>query len=246
MSSSLKSLVFALILCVVCSLLLTAASSGLRPWQERNAMIDRHRNILRAAGLVAEERSYSAADIEQLYRDRIRELQVDPVGRVLEGPDAREGAAGLPIYLSVEGDELRGYIVPIDSRGLWGPIHGYLALDRDGATVKGFAVYQHAETPGLGGEIEKRWFRDNWMGKKIVTREGQFVSVGIAKGRAEEAVAKEKQPHYVDGISGATLTGKYLAAGIKDTLSRYEPVSVKFRKNQLTELGLPPPAASNP
>jgi Na+-transporting NADH:ubiquinone oxidoreductase subunit NqrC len=116
---------------------------------------------------------------------------------------------------------------------------------RSRATVKGFAVYQHAETPGLGGEIEKRWFRDNWVGKKIVTREGRFVSVGIAKGRAEETVPKEKQLNYVDGISGATLTGKYLAAGIKDTLSRYEPVSIKFRKNLLTELGLPSPAASN-
>ncbi|MFO7707056.1 MAG: FMN-binding protein [Desulfobacterales bacterium] len=245
MSSSLKSLVFALILCVVCSLLLTAASSGLRPWQERNALIDRHRNVLRAAGLLEEDGSYSTDDIERFYREHIREFQVDPVGRILGGADSRMEAAGLPIYLSVEGDEIRGYIVPIDSRGLWGPIHGYLALDRDGATVKGFAVYQHAETPGLGGEIEKRWFRDNWIGKKIATREGTFVSVGIAKGRAEDVVAKEKQPYYVDGISGATLTGKYLAAGIRDTLSRYEPVSVKFRKNQLTELGLPSPAASN-
>jgi Na+-transporting NADH:ubiquinone oxidoreductase subunit C len=244
MSSSLKSLVFAVVLCVVCSLLLTAASSGLRPWQERNALIDRHRNVLRAAGLLEEERSYSAADVERLYRDRIRELQVDPVGRILEEADPGKSADGLPIYLSVEGDEIRGYVVPIDSKGLWGPIQGYLALDRDGATVKGFAVYQHAETPGLGGEIEKRWFRDNWVGKKIVTREGTFVSVGIAKGRAEEVIAKEKQPNYVDGISGATLTGKYLSAGIRDTLSRYEPVSVKFRKNLLTELGLPSPAAS--
>lgn len=245
MSASLKSLVFALILCLVCSLLLTAASSGLRPWQERNALIDRHRNVLRAAGLLEEGHSYPAADVERLYRERIRELQVDPVGRILERTDSPKEAAGLPIYLSLEGEEILGYIVPIDSRGLWGPIQGYLALERDGATVKGFAVYQHAETPGLGGEIEKRWFRDNWVGKKIVTREGQFVSVGIAKGRAEEAVAKEKQMNYVDGISGATLTGKYLAAGIKDTLSRYEPVSVKFRKNLLTELGLPSPAAPN-
>jgi Na+-transporting NADH:ubiquinone oxidoreductase subunit C len=243
MSSSSRSLLFATGLCIVCSLLLTAASSGLRPWQERNALIDRHRNVLMAAGLVEEGRPVPAAEVERLYAERIRALRVDPVGRIIAESDPRQEAAGLPIYLSMEGDAIRGYIVPIDSRGLWGPIHGYLALDRDGATVKGFAVYQHAETPGLGGEIEKRWFRENWMGKKIATREGTFVSVGIAKGRAEEAVPKEKQLHYVDGISGATLTGKYLSAGIKETLSRYEPVSVKFRKNQLTELGLPSAAA---
>jgi Na+-transporting NADH:ubiquinone oxidoreductase subunit C len=45
----------------------------------------------------------------------------------------------------------------------------------------------------------------------------------------------------VDGISGATLTGRYLAAGIRDTLSQYEPVAVKFRKNLAHELeGAPP------
>jgi Na+-transporting NADH:ubiquinone oxidoreductase subunit C len=243
MSSSIKTLVFAVALCVACSLLLTAASSGLRPWQERNALIDRHRNILMAAGLIQEGRSYSAAEVERVYRESIRPLRVDPVGRILNEFEQEKAAAGLPVYLTVQGDDIRGYIVPIDSRGLWGPIKGYIALERDGKTVQGFAVYQHAETPGLGGEIEKKWFRDNWVGKKIVTRQGTFVSVGIAKGRAEDEIPEDKQPHYVDGISGATLTGKYLAAGIKDTLSRYEPVSVMFRKNLLTELGLPPPAA---
>jgi Na+-transporting NADH:ubiquinone oxidoreductase subunit C len=243
MSSRSRSLLFAAGLCIVCSLLLTAASSGLRPWQERNVLIDRHRNVLLAAGLVGEGGPVPAAEVERLYAERIRALRVDPVGRIIDASDPQGEAAGLPIYLSMEGDEIRGYIVPIDSRGLWGPIHGYLALDRDGATVQGFAVYQHAETPGLGGEIEKRWFRENWIGKKIATREGKFVSVGIAKGRAEDAVPKEKQAHYVDGISGATLTGKYLAAGIKETLSRYEPISIQFRKNQLTELGLPSAAA---
>ena len=244
MSASLKSLLFALGLCVVCSLFLTAASSGLRPWQERNALLDRHRNILSAAGLVQEGRSYPAAEIERLYRERIRPLRVDPAGKVLEEPGPAQSAAGLPIYLTVEEDDLRGYIIPIESRGVWGPIQGYLALERDGKTVKGFAVYRHSETPGLGGEIEKKWFRENWVGKKIATREGKFVSVGIAKGRADAAVPEAKRPHYVDGISGATLTGKYLAAGIKDTLGRYEPVSVMFRKNQLTSLGLPSPLAS--
>jgi Na+-transporting NADH:ubiquinone oxidoreductase subunit C len=193
MFGSLKSLVYAGALCMVCGLLLTAASNGLKPYQERNILIDRHRNILSAAGV-------------------------------------------LPIYLFLDGQNVQGYIVPIDTRGLWGPIQAYLAFDKDGATVKGFTVYQHAETPGLGGEIERKWFRDNWVGKKIVTRQGKFVSVGVAKGRVEDIIPKDKKEHYVDGISGATLTGKYLTAGLAETLRQYEPVAVKFRKNLLHEL----------
>jgi Na+-transporting NADH:ubiquinone oxidoreductase subunit C len=237
MSSSLKSLAYAAALCVVCSLLLTAASSGLQPFQERNVLIDRHRNILEAAGVLADGQEASAAEVERLYSERIRPLRVDSTGRIL--PAAEPAEVSLPIYLFTvpsSGEEVEGYIIPIDTKGLWGPIHGYLALGTDGSTVRGFTVYKHSETPGLGGEIEKRWFRENWVGKQIVSQEGKFVSIGIAKGRVVDIVPKEKQPHYVDGISGATLTGKYLSAGIRDILSQYEPVSIKFRNNRIQEL----------
>lgn len=241
MSASLRSLVYAAALCIVCSLLLTAASSGLQPIQERNVRIDRHRNILAAAGLIQEGAKVSAADIETLYSRRVRTLQVDAVGRVRTATEPSEGT--LPLYLVVaDGDRIESYIVPIDARGLWGTIHAYLAFGNDGATVRGFTVYRHAETPGLGGEIEKKWFRDNWVGKKIVTRQGKFVSVGVAKGRVADIVPSDKREHYVDGISGATLTGRYLEAGIRDTLNRYEPVAIQFRKNRTHELesALPP------
>lgn len=243
MSNSLKTVLYAAGLCITCSLLLTAAASGLKPLQEKNVLIDRHRNILAAAGLLNEERPARPAEIEALYAERIRPLWVDPAGRIVPEADPAAGEARLPIYLSVQGEAIEGYIIPIDSRGLWGPIRGYIALARDGKTVAGFSVYQHAETPGLGGEIEKKWFRDNWVGKKIATQQGKFVSIGIAKGRAEETVPKEQLPHTVDGISGATLTGKYLSAGIRDTLSRYEPVSIRFRQDQVRELGAAAPSA---
>ncbi len=239
MSSNLRSLTYAGVLCIVCSLLLTAASSGLQPFQERNVLIDRHRNILVAAGRLPDDARSSTAEIEALYTRHIRSLRVDAVGRIIPSSEPGEGA--LPLYLIVEGDQIEGYIVPIDAKGLWGPINAYLALDDDGATVKGFTVYRHAETPGLGGEIEKKRFRENWSGKKIVTRQGKFVSVGVAKGRVEDIIPKDKHEHYVDGISGATLTGKYLAAGIRDTLSQYEPVAVKFRKNLMHEVAGTPP-----
>jgi Na+-transporting NADH:ubiquinone oxidoreductase subunit C len=240
MPDGLKSILFAVGLCLACSVLLTAASSGLQPLQERNVLIDRHRNILKAASVLQEDGDDSARRVEELYSARIRPLGVDSTGRILSDRQAGQEPS-LPIYLVVDGQALQGYIIPIDTKGLWGPIRAYLALDTDGSTVKGFTVVQHAETPGLGGEIEKRWFRENWVGKKIVSRDGRFVSVGVAKGSVQDAVPREKQVHYVDGISGATLTGKYLAAGVKDTLSRYEPVSVKFRKNLIRDLdGIPP------
>ena len=70
---------------------------------------------------------------------------------------------------------------------------------------------------------------------EIFDRGGEFVSVSIAKGETKDVVPEEKKPHYVDGISGATLTGKYLSVGIRDTLENYEPVSIRFRRNLVDE-----------
>jgi Na+-transporting NADH:ubiquinone oxidoreductase subunit C len=233
MSSRLKSLLFAAALCLVCSLILTTASTGLQQFQEKNMLIDKHRNILQSVGLIERDRHYSAAEIESLYTENIQSFWVDAAGRLVE--EAQRSPNDVPLYVYAKNEAIQAYIVPINSRGLWGKIQGYLALESDGSTVAGFTVYKHSETPGLGGEIEKAWFQKNWVGKKIVNRNGEFVSVAIAKGAVQDRVPPEKRPNYVDGISGATLTGKYLTAGLKETLQNYEPVSIRFRNNKLTE-----------
>jgi Na+-transporting NADH:ubiquinone oxidoreductase subunit C len=168
-----------------------------------------------------------------LYTAYIKPLWVDPSGRLIN--ESQRGEKDFPLYVYLKEEKIEAYIVPFNSQGLWGRIHGYLAIDNDGSTISGFTVYKHSETPGLGGEIEKAWFQKNWIGKKIVDRSGEFVSVAITKGAVQDVIRPEKQPHYVDGISGATLTGKYLTAGLKEILEDYEPMSIRFRKNLITE-----------
>jgi len=233
MSNRLRSLLFAAILCFVCSAILTTASTGLQRFQKQNMRIDRHRNILMSVGLVESDRRYPADDIESMYAEFIKPFWVDPDGNLIEAPQESEN--NLPLYTYEEDSQIEAYIVPINSRGLWGRIQGYLAIGNDGSTISGFTVYKHSETPGLGGEIEKAWFQKNWVGKKIVDRDGEFVSVSIAKGAVQDMIPPQKQPNYVDGISGATLTGRYLTAGLKEVLEDYEPVSIKFRKNLIAK-----------
>ncbi|MGD8716404.1 MAG: FMN-binding protein [Desulfobacterales bacterium] len=233
MSDRIKAILFAAILCLICSVLLTTASTGLKGFKEVNVLIDKRRNILKSVGLVQEGRTYTPDEIQTIYSQRIKELWVDPDGRLIEKPLPDE--QDIPLYVYVEKEQIQAYIVPINSRGLWGRIYGYMAIKNDGTTITGFTVYKHSETPGLGGEIEKAWFQKNWVGKKIVDQGGEFVSVSIAKGETKDVVPKDKNLHYVDGISGATLTGKYLSAGIRDTLKNYEPVSIRFRKNLVSK-----------
>lgn len=230
-SNQMKSVLFAVILCVVLSLLLTVVSKGLKPMQQKNIMVDRHKNILKSVGLVQNNKSYTAEDIDKLYSENITQLHVDEYGRVVE-TNGKEGVKSLPVCIYKKPDgTIESYIIPIDTKGLWGKIHGYLAIKSDGSTISGFTVYKHSETPGLGGEIEQSWFQKNFVGKKIVDQEGEFVSIAVAKGQVKEQVKQDRQTNFVDGISGATLTGKFLSKGIKEILSEYEPVSIKFRKD---------------
>jgi len=235
MSDGAKSILFALVLCLVCSLVLTGASVGLRPYQRQNVRVDRQKNVLKSVGLVQPDKRYTAAEIFRLFADHIRCLHVSASGERL--PHDTTNPRELAVYLNVRPDNtIANYIIPINTKGVWGDIKGYLAMKEDGKTIAGFTVYKHSETPGLGGEIEKKWFQENFVGKKIVNPANQFVAVSVAKGEVEDRISPDKQIHYVDGISGATLTGNYLSRGLHEVLRQYEPVSIRFRQDEIRKV----------
>ncbi|MCP4022633.1 MAG: FMN-binding protein [Desulfobacteraceae bacterium] len=227
-NSRLNVIKFALLTSLICSLLITSAATGLKNFQLKNMETDRKKNILKACDLLDSQKKASKKQINQLYTANIKEVMVNPEGKIIK--THTDGA--LKLFLYEKNDGKSGYIIPINTRGLWGKIQGYLAFENDGQTVSGFSVFSHSETPGLGGEIESTWFQKNFKGKKIINSQNKFVSVGIAKGKVKN-LPKEDRYNYVDGISGATLTGKYLSEGIKETLTQYNPVSVTFRQKQL-------------
>jgi len=231
MSDMLKSIWFAVITALISSLLLTGASSGLKEYRLANIKIDNQKNLLKSVGLIEAGGNYSGAEIERLYKANIKSYRASPSGTIL--PESTTAKKGRRLFLYVKENAIQSYILPVHSRGLWGKIDGYLALEKDGRTVAGFTVFSHAETPGLGGEIEKAWFQKNFRGKKIVDQGDRFVSVGIAKGKVVDRIKPARQANYVDGISGATLTGRFLSEGLRDTLQAYEKVSANFRDSKI-------------
>ena len=79
------------------------------------------------------------------------------------------------------------------------PAH-FIALERDLDTISGLRFYQHAETPGLGGEIDNpRWIA-SWEGKELYDDDGAL-AIEVLKGQAPAGY-----DHQIDGLSGATLT----------------------------------------
>jgi Na+-transporting NADH:ubiquinone oxidoreductase subunit C len=226
---------FAAVVTISCSILLAAAANLLKDRQQENIALDIQKNILASAGLGSSE--MERQDILNLYNEYIRSKVIDRSGKEItdkkvEQLDPKTDVDLLPLYYAEENGEILAYIVPISGKGLWSTIYGYLALEKDLNTVKGITFYQHGETPGLGGEIEKEWFRDNFRGKKIISQEGELVSITIVKGKVKGRIPDDQADHYVDGISGSTLTGNGLNQFLKEDLETYEPYFDFIRKEK--------------
>jgi len=162
---------FALIVCVVCSMSLALVSEGLRARRETNEANDIKKNILKAVQLATPlAKTISAQEVLQVYSELISEFVVDEEGKVVEGASPsmiEEGETAFPLYVYSEEGKVKAYCFPIEGKGLWSTLYGYLALEPDAVTVRGITFYKHGETPGLGGEIATPWFQDNFVGKKI-------------------------------------------------------------------------------
>jgi len=225
---------------VICALMLSLAAEGLKERQQRNIELDMKKNILKSFHILPEKAK--GEDVLALYGG-VDAVVLDHQGKVVNDvaadkivPEAQEekpeGERRYPLYILKGADgEVKAYAIPVSGKGLWSTCYGYLALQGDANTVLGITYYKHGETPGLGGEIEAKWFQDNFVGKKILDQSGELVSVSVVKGKASDKYPDPtKLTHYVDGISGATITSNGVTAMLKKDLAKYELYFRSVRK----------------
>jgi len=225
--STSKILGVAFLLCLVCSVLVSVAAVKLSDRQEQNKAEDKKRNILQAAGLyetdrpVEEQFSKIETRIVDLQtgefssefdpatfdsRAAVRDPKTShriPAGMDLAGIKSRSRYKD--VYLVLKDGQLQQLILPVHGKGLWSTMYGFLSLDKDFSTVKGFAFYEHGETPGLGGEIDNPNWKKQWPGKKIYD-ESDNVRIQVLKGTVDRN--SPNAVYQADGLAGATLTAR--------------------------------------
>ncbi len=227
---------FAVIVCVVSGVLLSAVSEGLRKQRELNEELEVKRNILKAVALKEPiSPKMKGADILRVYDGKIEELVIDDQGNVVEGrrPEqlTEKDDRLFPLYIYKEDGQVMAYAFPVFGQGLWSTLYGYLAVEADATTVRGITFYKHGETPGLGGEIEKEWFQNNFKGKKIYSiQERQATPIVVVKGKAADFFKGEALEHHVDGITAATLTGSGVTGLLDRWIRVYDVYLSKVRK----------------
>jgi len=247
---------FAAAVCGVCSIFVAGAAVSLRDKQETNKIIDRYEKVLSVAGLVEAGEKLSKDEVTKRFeaniKPRIVELDtgayvddVDPSTydqrAAANDPSMSEAAPPndakvlrIPkyavVYQVMEGDKIDQLVLPIQGKGLWSTLYGYLALESDAQTVSGLTYYEHGETPGLGGEVDNPRWKALWPGRKIYDDSGE-VGIKVVKGQAGPV---EKAPYEVDGLSGATLTSRGVTHMIRFWLGPdgFKPYLENFRKNE--------------
>jgi Na+-transporting NADH:ubiquinone oxidoreductase subunit C len=217
----------AIALCLVCSAIVSLGAVGLKPFQDRNRALDKKKNILMVAGLYDPANPDVEAIYSSRIEDRVIELNTgkDVTAEYNGNPGSYDAEAALEekgqfvdldaksdiailkkrenrahVYIvkkSKDDSNPEEYVFPIRGKGLWSTLKGFIALDVDLKTVKGLTYYEHAETPGLGGEVDNPDWKAKWPGKKARDDNGAIVMKVVKRAAGDSAV---------DALSGATIT----------------------------------------
>lgn len=222
--SNTYTIIYSVILVAVVGIVLSVVYQALRPKQVENIQNDTRRQIL-AAALIAPEAGQNIADLYKVhitssyivnYQGERMDAGTNPfdINMATEVKVPAEKRL-LPVF-ECQTDKGLKYIIPVYGQGLWGPIWGYVAFDDNGDTIYGAYFAHQGETPGLGAEIEKPVFQQQFEGKDVFSSDGEFTSVKVVKVGQEPSTGA-----WVHAISGGTITSQGLQKMLWDSLEPY-------------------------
>lgn len=216
-----KTVLVAFLVAVVCAALVSGATVMLRPIQTANRAAEQQARIaalvqgipgmaalLEQSGgtlstvVIDLDTGRAAADVtpatlDAALADPNNWTALEP-GQDIAGIGHRPDYAR--IFLLREGDRVSLVLLPLSGQGYGGRIDAIMALRGDTNTVAGIAVTAHSETPGLGARIEENAWQAGFPGTELRDAAGDL-RFRVARGPASGV-------HEIDGITGATRTGR--------------------------------------
>ena len=201
-NSNAYTIIYASVLVIIVAFLLAFVASALKPTQDANVALDTKKQILSALNI------RECADADAKYNEVIT-----------------EGELNSPVLkANVDGEEK--LVVAVKGAGLWGPLWGWVSINKDGETVFGTFFNHESETAGLGARIKEQWFQDGFKGKKIY-QDGK-VALGVYKtGKAPAGLSAD---YYVDAVTGATLTSNGVNDMIQKCLTENQEAIDEFKE----------------
>ena len=234
-NSNAYTVIYSIILVVVVAAVLAFAAMFLKPTQDANVKKDTISQILTAATFAG----VADAEILDTYKAEIESaILVNFEGETVDTLNINDcevyGTSDLKRQIAAEQKSLPVYIfkngytvVPCYGAGLWGPIWGYIGLEKDLKTIKAVCFGHKGETPGLGAKIaDEPWFAASFEGKTIGEGEILFEVAKPANRQVDEN-------NHIDAISGATITSQALGVTLNQWFGFYKNY---FAKNGSVEV----------
>ena len=157
------------------------------------------------------------AALPGLYEENLSRMELHK--RFTESVSPPDGSSGTAYTLRQNG-QIIAYALPVSGQGFWAPIKGVIGIKADKKTITGIAFYQQNETPGLGAEIAKAAFTEQFR-DKIIAIDGRPINI-----KRPGDVLGESDVH---AVTGATQTSTRLEniinVGLKEWLSQTATIS---------------------
>ena len=210
-NSNLYIVIYSTVMVVVVATLLAVAALALKSRQDANILNEKKQAIL--ASLSLEGQNYDEVIEAYVVNENGEKIEgQDPIQLLFDLPTAFAENT-LPVFQAEDGR----IVVPVSGVGLWGPMWGYVALEKDMNTISGIVLDHAGETPGLGAEVATPKHQAMYKGKTLFEGD-EFVSVTLRKGGAKD------EKHEVDAISGGTKTSDGVTDMLKKSLGAYQPL----------------------
>jgi Na+-transporting NADH:ubiquinone oxidoreductase subunit C len=188
-------IVFMFVATLFFSAILIVFGSFTRQRVQDNERIAFERSVLEALPIELPPKASPPA-IHKMYLEYIKE--------------AIDASAGALRYM--ENDSLIAYALPLEGPGFWAQIRGVIGIAADKKTITGISFYEQNETPGLGGEIVKQDFRNQFIGKLL------------ADGNTPLEIRMQSVPldeNSVHAVTGATQTSTRLGRFMNEQLMQW-------------------------
>ena len=213
-NSPIYSILYVFVLCAIAATLLTFPPLMWEGRIKANEKFNRIRAIMDASGLLV------PSDSQEIVTEKFGKQISDKKVGDLEMLEARDDAG-----------ELVALLFEIEGHGHEGPFKGILAVTPDKQRIKALRVYDHQETPGLGGMMSDPKWASQFNNLPMIV-DGQ---PGIVIDSSVDA------PNAVDAITGASTTTHSLEQAINAQIHSLLAGGIKLVP---LDLGLTPDAVT--
>jgi len=110
-----------------------------------------------------------------------------------------------------------GFVTESSQYGFKSAIRFFVALSPD-FQIRGVEVISHEEDPGLGAEIAKPLFKDQFVG----LRPDDLLTLKLLKGPKPKEVPLPEKEKQIYAVTGATISSKALVDGVRQAVQHLE------------------------